>query len=124
MCGTHRQSIFKVKDFLPPFFSIFSLAATLDGGPGLSDKILEGDHPRTFPAKFGTNLSSGFKGEDKNVKRKHTDDGRSIVVKAHMTLRVRWAIKENSYLSNSIEYIFPYLAYKEKVILEDFLMLL
>jgi len=33
----------------------------------MPDKILEGDHPRTIPPKFGLNWPSGFRLEDQNV---------------------------------------------------------
>jgi hypothetical protein len=34
---------------------------------GLSDTILKGTHPGTFPARFGKIWFSGFRGEDLNV---------------------------------------------------------
>jgi hypothetical protein len=31
---------------------------------GITGHILEGDHPRTIPPKFGSNWPSGFRGVD------------------------------------------------------------
>ena len=41
-------------------FSIFSHGGHLGWRAGLSDAILKGDYPKTFPPKFGPNLPSSF----------------------------------------------------------------
>ena len=55
-----EMEIFKISS--PVFIS--SNSGHVGWRSGLSDTILEGDHPRTIPPKFGLNCSGGFKGED------------------------------------------------------------
>ena len=55
-----EMKIFKISS---PFF-ISSNSGHVGWRSGLSDTILEGDHPRTIPPKFDLNWSSGFRGED------------------------------------------------------------
>jgi hypothetical protein len=45
-----------------PFF-IFCNSDHVGWRSGLSDTILEGDHPRTIPLNFGLKWPSGFRGE-------------------------------------------------------------
>jgi hypothetical protein len=54
-----------ILNFIPPFF-YFKLCGHLGWKSASPDTILEGDHPRTIPPKFGCNWPSGFWGE--NVK--------------------------------------------------------
>jgi hypothetical protein len=53
----------KILKISSPFF-ISSNSGHVGWRSGLSDTILEGDHPRTIPPKFDLNWSSGFRGED------------------------------------------------------------
>jgi hypothetical protein len=53
------MKIFKISF---PFF-IFSNSDHVGWRSGLPDTILEGDHPRTIPPKFGLKWTSGFRGE-------------------------------------------------------------
>ena len=41
------------------------------------------DHPMNSSGKFGSNLFSGFREEDLNVKSERTDHGRLAMIKAH-----------------------------------------
>jgi hypothetical protein len=50
--------------------SIFINSSHLEWRAGLSDTILKGTHPGTFPARFGLIWFSGFRGKDLNVKSK------------------------------------------------------
>jgi hypothetical protein len=43
--------------------SLFIFSNSVGGRSGLPDTILEGDHPRTIPPKFGLKWPSGFRGE-------------------------------------------------------------
>ena len=54
-----EMKIFKISS---PFF-IFSNSDHVGWRSGLPDTILEGDHPRTIPPKFGLKWPSGFRGE-------------------------------------------------------------
>jgi hypothetical protein len=59
----------KIEQFWPfEEISIFSNSGHLEWRVGLSDTILKGTHPRTFPARFGLIRFRGFRGEDLNVK--------------------------------------------------------
>jgi hypothetical protein len=49
--------------WISSFFFIFSNSDHVGWRSGLPDTILEGDHPRTIPPKFGLIWPSGFKGE-------------------------------------------------------------
>ena len=42
------------------------------------------DHSMNISGKFGSNLFSGFREEDLNVKSYRTDNGRLAMTKAHM----------------------------------------
>ena len=53
------MKIFKIAS---PFF-IFSNSGHVGWRLGLSDTILEGDHPWTIPPKFDLNWPNGFRGE-------------------------------------------------------------
>ena len=68
--GPNRPSSFREEDF-KNIFPIGSYVKTMsvDVGrlgwrAGSSDTILQGDHPRTIPLKFGTNRPSSFREED------------------------------------------------------------
>ena len=47
----------------PVVSDIFSNSDHVGWRSGLPDTILEGDHPRTIPTKFGLKWPSGFRGE-------------------------------------------------------------
>ena len=54
-----EMKIFRISS---PFY-IFSNSDHVGWKSGLSDTMLEGDHPRTIPPKFGLKWPSGFGGE-------------------------------------------------------------
>jgi hypothetical protein len=62
--SSNWPSSFRDEDILNfiPFF-IFSNNDHVGWRSGLPDTILEGDHPRTIPPKFGLKWPSGFRGE-------------------------------------------------------------
>ena len=43
--------------------TMFPSGGHLELDPELSDTIFEGDHPRTFVTKFGSNLPGSFRGD-------------------------------------------------------------
>jgi len=48
-----------------------------------------------IPVTFGPICFSGSLEKDWNVYGRTTDDGRQVMAIAHLTLRVRWAKKDN-----------------------------
>ena len=74
----------KIEQFWPfEEISIFSNSGHLEWRAGQLDTILKGTHPGTIPARFGLIWSSGFRGEDLNVKV-YDIRGTPSVAKAHM----------------------------------------
>ena len=79
--------------------------------PFIWKKTLNPLHPRMLCAKFGSNRPSGSGEEDLNVKSLRTDartdrriDGQTDDMrKAHLSLRLRWAKKERSPYTFSID---------------------
>ena len=93
-------------------------------GPGshvefpICTKITNLDLPMNISAKFGPNLFSSFREEDKNMKFTYgdDDDGCKVMTKAHLALWARWAKKEFfqmiSIEKNTHKLYFKYKSYK------------
>ena len=75
--------------------SFFSNSSHLEWNVGLSDTILQGDHSRTIPTKFGLIWFSSFRREDLNGKvydLRPTDNECQTMTKAH--IKDQWAKNE------------------------------